>query len=57
MKETKKFGKGSSVKKTVTRSGSEENFVSRGGGLKYNRRGAPKKTISGRSVTKKMRRR
>tara|TARA_R110000851_G_C12757632_1_gene532742 strand:+ start:25 stop:510 length:486 start_codon:yes stop_codon:yes gene_type:complete len=59
MKQTQKFGKGQYVKKSVSRSGSAKDYSGNvsddmGGGLRYNRQGAIKKSIKGRSVTKKM---
>lgn len=62
MKKTERFARGQSLKKRVTRSGSATDSAGMtmddmGGGLTYNRFGDTKKTIKGRSVTQKRRRR
>ncbi len=62
MKQTQKFGKGQYLKKRVTRSGNATDYSGNtnddmGGGLRYNRQGAAKKSIKGRSVTEKRRNR
>lgn len=61
LKKTEKFGRASSERKRVTRSGRafDSTGMETGGsaGIRFNRMGRPKKTISGRSETVKSRRR